>query len=71
MGPPLDLSCPFPSGGDHHLQIQVGPPTPKRSRVHPNDGGPSGLEELREVTWSARLLQVGDLQPPSWESPYL
>ena len=36
-----------------------GPSTPQPSLVHPKNGGPSGLEELRNVTWSARVPVVG------------
>ena len=44
---------------DHNLQILAGPPTGQPSLVHPKNGGPSGLEELRNVTWSARVPVVG------------
>ena len=64
----LDLECLVPSGWDHNLQIQAGPPTAKQSLVHPKDGGPSGLQEGLLV--SHLLARGSHLQPPSLEFPH-
>ena len=56
---PLGLVVTGPLWMDHSLRILAVPPTPQPSLVHPKNGGPSELEELWNVTWSARLLVVG------------